>query len=159
MANDAIGSLMVGRDAGAISEMGDRLLRSGLKLQHMRMIRALYPRIEINVQIETSNVLARELLASRHDFIISRIPDDLNPRLFESRLIGVEKACLIARRGHPLSTGKTIELEELNRYDWVFQPGGSLLRQTVEGIFVSQGAPLPDRILNTSSLLLTLVMV
>src|SRR5918994_3708207 len=236
MANNATGSLMAVRDAGALSEDGDRLLRSGLKLQHMRMIvaldehgqisaaahvlnisqpaasrmiaemedilavplcerlprgirltpygnalarraravllemrevdreiadlksgkggsvflgavtapaielavpairkiRALYPRIEINVQIETSNVLARELLASRHDFIISRIPDDLNPRLFESRVIGIEKACLIVRRGHPLAGGRPVELEQLTGYDWVFQPGGSLLRRTIE---------------------------
>ena len=45
---------------------------------------SIYPRIEISMQVETSNVLARELLASRHDFIIARIPDDLNPRLFEA---------------------------------------------------------------------------
>ncbi|RJG41078.1 LysR family transcriptional regulator [Mesorhizobium sp. DCY119] len=130
-----------------------------LAVPAIRKVRQRHPRIEISVQIETSAVLARELLASRHDFIIARIPDDLNPRLFEARIIGVEKACLIARRGHPLSTGKTIDLDQLSHYDWVFQPSGSLLRQTVEGIFVSQGAPLPDRILNTSSLLLTLVMV
>ncbi|MFB2607775.1 LysR family transcriptional regulator, partial [Rhizobium phaseoli] len=46
-------------------------------------VRKAYPGIEINIQVETSNVLARELLAARHDFIIGRIPDDLNPRLFE----------------------------------------------------------------------------
>jgi DNA-binding transcriptional LysR family regulator len=263
MANDAVGSLMVARDAGAISEGGDRLLRSGLKLQHMRMIlaldehgqisaaahvlnisqpaasrmiaemedilavplcerlprgvrltpygnalarraravllemrevdreiadlksgkggsvflgavtapaielavpairkiRALYPRIEINVQIETSNILARELLASRHDFIISRIPDDLNPRLFESRVIGIEKACLMVRRGHPLAGAASVRLEQMTEYEWVFQPSGSLLRRTIESIFMTHNVALPDRVLNTSSVLLTLVMI
>ena len=51
-----------------------------------------YPGIEINIEVENSNVLARELLAARHDFIISRIPDDLNPRLFTAHEIGIEKA-------------------------------------------------------------------
>ena len=41
------------------------------------------------IPLGTANVLARELIASRHDFIIARIPDDLNPRLFEARVIGV----------------------------------------------------------------------
>ena len=41
----------------------------------------------------------------------------------------------------------------------MFQPGGSLLRRTIETIFISHNVPLPDRILNTTSLLLTLVMV
>ncbi|TIV93452.1 MAG: LysR family transcriptional regulator, partial [Mesorhizobium sp.] len=104
-------------------------------------------------------VLARELIASRHDFIIARIPDDLNPRLFESRVIGVEKACLIVRRGHPLASGKAVKLEDTAAYDWVFQSGGSPLRQAMESNFLNRDIALPDRILNTSSLLLTLVMV
>jgi DNA-binding transcriptional LysR family regulator len=136
-----------------------------LAVPAIREIRRLYPRIEITMQVETSNVLARELIATRHDFIIARIPDDLNPRLFESRVIGVEKACLIVRRGHPLSngpplgTGKAVRLEDTAAYDWVFQSGGSPLRQAMESNFLNRNIALPDRILNTSSLLLTLVMV
>jgi DNA-binding transcriptional LysR family regulator len=130
-----------------------------LVIPAIKIVRERYPKVEINMQIETSSVLAKELLASRHDFIIARIPDDLNPRLFEARVIGVEKACLIVRRGHPLMARPVVKLEELHGFDWVLQPGGSLLRRTLEGIFVSHNAPLPDRILNTSSLLLTLVMV
>ena len=130
-----------------------------LAVPAIREIRRLYPRIGITMQVETSNVLARELIASRHDFIIARIPDDLNPRLFDSRVIGVEKACLIVRRGHPLAHGRPVTLAETAGYDWVFQSGGSPLRQAMESNFLNRDIPLPDRILNTSSLLLTLVMV
>ena len=111
------------------------------------------------MQVETSNVLARELIAMRHDFIIARIPDDLNPRLFESRVIGIEKACLIVRRGHPLMGRKAVRLEETAGYDWVFQSGSSPLRQVMEANFLNRNIPLPEHIFNTSSLLLTLVMV
>lgn len=130
-----------------------------LAVPAIRKIRERYPRVEISVQVETSAVLARELLASRHDFIIARVPDDLDPRLFDSRIIGIEKACLIVRRGHPLAGIGTVDLERLAEFDWVFQPGGSLLRQTMQGLFVSKNVRMPDRILNTTSLLLTLVMV
>jgi DNA-binding transcriptional LysR family regulator len=122
-------------------------------------LRERYPQIEVSISVDTSAVLARELLASRHDFIVARIPDDLNPRLFESREIGVEKACLIVRRGHPLLSGAAVPMERLAAYDWVFQPAGSLLRRTLEGQFLRHGVPLPERVLNTGSLLLTLVMV
>ena len=131
----------------------------GLAVPAIKRIRKSFPSIEISMQVDTSAVLARELLASRHDFIIARIPDDLNPRLFEARVIGIEKACLIVRRGHPLADVRTVGLEELTGYDWIFQPGGSLLRRTMETHFMSHHVPLPDRILNTTSLLLTLVMV
>ncbi len=130
-----------------------------LAVPAIQRIRERHPRLEINIQVETSNVLARELLASRHDFIIARIPDDLNPRLFESKVIGIEKACLIVRRHHPLLGRAHVPLESLAAFDWVFQPAGTLLRRTIESIFISRNAALPERILNTSSLLLTMVMV
>jgi DNA-binding transcriptional LysR family regulator len=130
-----------------------------LAVPAIREIRRLYPRIEITMQVETSNVLARELIAMRHDFIIARVPDDLNPRLFESRVIGIEKACLIVRRGHPLMVNRTVRLEETAGYDWVFQSGSSPLRQVMEANFLNRNITLPERIFNTSSLLLTLVMV
>ncbi|MEQ1944447.1 LysR family transcriptional regulator [Mesorhizobium sp. VNQ89] len=131
----------------------------GLAVPAIKRIRRDYPRIEISMQVDTSGVLARELLASRHDFIIARIPDDLNPRLFDARVIGIEKACLIVRRGHPLADGRQVQLEHLTDYDWVFQPGGSLLRRTIETMFISRNVPIPERVLNTTSLLLTMVMV
>ena len=130
-----------------------------LAVPAIQRVREKYPRIEINIQIDTSIVLARDLLASRHDFIIARIPDDLNPRLFESKVIGIERACLIVRRGHPLTGCSPAPLDRLADYDWVFQPDGTLLRRTVESIFLAHNAALPERILNTTSLLLTLVMV
>jgi DNA-binding transcriptional LysR family regulator len=122
-------------------------------------VRKAYPGIEINIQVETSNVLARELLAARHDFIIGRIPDDLNPRLFEVTEIGIERACLIVRSRHPLMKQKTSSLADVRDYDWVFQPPGTLLRRTIEDVFLSRGVALPENIVNTSSLLLTCAII
>jgi DNA-binding transcriptional LysR family regulator len=130
-----------------------------LAVPAIRKMRERFPRITIDMQVETSAVLARELIAQRHDFIIGRVPDDLNPRLFRGRVIGVERACLIARKGHPLLDGDTVDPDRLADYDWVLQPGGSLLRRTMEGIFLTRGIRPPERVLDTSSLLLTLVMV
>lgn len=125
----------------------------------IRQVRERFPRIKINVQVETSNILAKDLLASRHDFIIARIPDDLNPRQFNSREIGIEKACLVVRRDHPLAARSPVALDELNAFEWVFQPAGSLLNRTVEKLFLARSVALPERIVNTSSLLMTMVMI
>ncbi|MBY3021372.1 LysR family transcriptional regulator [Rhizobium leguminosarum] len=122
-------------------------------------VRKAYPGIEINIQVETSNVLARELLAARHDFIIGRIPDDLNPRLFEVTEIGIERARLIVRSRHPLMKHKMSSLADVRDYDWVFQPPGTLLRRTIEDVFLSRGVALPENIVNTSSLLLTCAII
>ena len=125
----------------------------------IRRVTETYPGIEINIQVDNSNVLARELLAARHDFIISRIPDELNPRLFTAHQIGIEKACLIVRMGHPLLEKGVVSLEDLTGQEWVFQPPGTLLRRRLEDIFISAGVPLPENIVNTSSVVLTLAVV
>ncbi|WP_337269061.1 LysR family transcriptional regulator [Oryzifoliimicrobium ureilyticus] len=122
-------------------------------------VRRAFPGIEVNIDIETSNVLARELLAARQDFIIGRVPEDLNPRLFDAREIGVEKACLIVRNGHPLLLQQRVSMEDLAGRDWVFQPPGTLLRRTLEDLFLKNDVPLPNNIVNTSSLLFTCALV
>nr|P25547.2 RecName: Full=HTH-type transcriptional regulator GbpR; AltName: Full=Galactose-binding protein regulator; Short=GBP regulator [Agrobacterium tumefaciens]AAA16197.1 glucose/galactose binding protein regulator [Agrobacterium tumefaciens] len=118
-----------------------------------------YPGIEINVQVESSNVLARELLAARHDFIIGRIPDDFDPGLFSIHEIGIERACLVVREGHPLMRGEPVTLQDLSGYDWVFQPPGALLRRTMEDVFLTHGVAMPRNVINTPSVVLTLALV
>ena len=122
-------------------------------------LRALFPKIELTVKLDTSQVLARELLASRLDFIIARIPDDLDARMFDSLTIGVEEACLIVRSGHPLLRGGPAPLSEMAGYDWVMQPRGTPLRRIVENMFLTRNLQPPERLSNTSSLLLTMILV
>ena len=130
-----------------------------LAVPAIQQVSAAYPGIEVNVRVETSNVLARELLAAHHDFIIARVPDDLNPRLFQVQEVGIEKACLIVRRGHPLLDKPNVSLADLPDYDWVFQPPGTLLRRRIEELFIAENVPLPDTVVNTSSILLTVAIV
>jgi DNA-binding transcriptional LysR family regulator len=130
-----------------------------LAVPAIQQVSAAYPGIEVNVRVETSNVLTRELLAARQDFIIARVPDDLNPRLFNVTEIGIEKACLIVRKGHPLLEKPVVGLADLPQYDWVFQPAGTLLRRRIEELFIAAGVALPSTVVNTSSILLTTAIV
>jgi DNA-binding transcriptional LysR family regulator len=122
-------------------------------------IRSIFPRIELDIKIDTSNALARELIASRLDFVIARVPDDLDPAQFEYLTIGVEQACLIARSGHPLSGERPAGLAQLNGYDWVMQPRGTPLRRTVENMFLAKNLAPPRRLATTSSVTLTVILV
>jgi len=130
-----------------------------LAVPAIQQVSAAYPGIEVNVRVETSNVLARELIAARQDFIIARVPDELNPRLFNVTEIGIEKACLIVRKGHPLTEKPVVSLADLPHFDWVFQPAGTLLRRRIEELFIAAGVPLPATVVNTSSILLTTAIV
>lgn len=131
----------------------------GLAVPAIQRVRRMYPAIQINCHVEASNVLARELLSARYDFVIGRLPDEFNPRDFEARPLGIEKSCLIVRRGHPLLDLSSPGLEDLRHYEWVFQPHGALLRRSVERLFIDSNVPLPENIVSTPSILLTMAMV
>ena len=122
-------------------------------------LRTLYPDIEVTIQIDNSQVLARELLSARLDFILARIPDELDSRLFDASTIGVEEACLIVRDGHPLLRGGPVPLAEMTRFNWIMQPRGAPLRRTVETMFRALDLRPPERFSNTSSMLLTMILV
>ncbi|OBZ92482.1 LysR family transcriptional regulator [Pararhizobium polonicum] len=130
-----------------------------LAVPAIRQVSTAYPGIAISIQIENSNVLVRELLAARHDFVIGRIPDDMDPRQFNLIEIGEEDVCLIVREGHPLLDKGVVSSADLPGYDWVFQPSGTLLRRAVEDSFLTAGTPLPATIINTSSTILTISIV
>lgn len=130
-----------------------------LAVPAIRRVRGMYPAIQINCHVEASNVLARELLSARYDFIIGRLPDEFNPRDFEARPLGFETSCLIVRAGHPLLAVPAPELEDLRHYEWVFQPQGALLRRSIERMFIDSNLALPENIVSTPSVLLTMAMV
>lgn len=125
----------------------------------MAQIRVEAPSIELNIKIDNSNVLARELLAARLDFIIARVPEDLDPRLFDSLTLGVEEAWLVVRRGHPLLGRGPVPIAGLNAYEWVMQPRGTPMRRTIDNLFQAANAAPPERFLNTTSLFLAMMLV
>jgi DNA-binding transcriptional LysR family regulator len=124
----------------------------------MTQVRALAPGIELNIKIDSSNVLARDLLAARLDFIIARVPEDLDAELFDSLVLGVEEARLVVRRGHPLLGRGPTPIEALNTCEWVMQPRGTPLRRTIDNLFLVNNVSPPERFLNTTSLTLAMMI-
>ncbi|MFH1804819.1 MAG: LysR family transcriptional regulator [Pseudomonadota bacterium] len=125
----------------------------------IRDIRAANALLQANVAIGPSHVLVRDLLAGHHDFVIGRVPDDMDPRLFAIREIRSEKIRLMVRAGHPLLQHGSLSLEHLEGYEWTLPPPGNLMRRTIEDAFISRGLPLPQSNVNSASLLVTLATI
>lgn len=122
-------------------------------------LREIAPEIELSLKIDSSNVLARDLLAGRLDFLLARIPDDLDADEFDQLAAGVEEARLVVRRGHPLIAKGAAALAELSACEWVTQPRGTPLRRAIESLFLNANLQPPRRILATTSLTMTLMTV
>lgn len=130
-----------------------------LVLPVLRQIRVTHPGISTDIIVDTSYRLAEMLLMERMDFFIGRIPQDVDPRAFAANLIGAEPVSLIVRENHPLIRSGSNALAETVIYDWVLQAPHGLLRHTVETYLLERGLDLPNRVISTSSMLMTLALI
>jgi DNA-binding transcriptional LysR family regulator len=122
-------------------------------------LREIAPEIELSLKIDSSNELARDLLAGRLDFLLARIPAEFDADEFDQLAVGVEEARLVVRRGHPLLGRGAAALADLAQCEWVTQPRGAPLRRALESLFLSANLSPPRRILATTSLTMTLMTV
>jgi DNA-binding transcriptional LysR family regulator len=136
---------------------------TGPALEHVlpavRQARLNVPRVSVNVQVATSNVLGAALVAGRLDFALARLPSGDDARLFRALPVGPEPISLIVRAGHPMLRQLDSPPERLVDFDWVLPLEGGLLRTTIEKRLLELGLPLPRKVINTSSFLFTIAAV
>jgi len=125
----------------------------------MARVRTAAPGVEVDIHVDSSTALARALLASKLDFIIASLPDELEPHAFECLAIGVEEARVIVRRGHPLLGRGPATLADASRFEWILQPRGAPLRRAIDALFQGANLAAPGRFLATSSIFLTMMLV
>lgn len=130
-----------------------------LVLPVIREARLIYPDHEITIDVDTSDRLAEGLLSGRLDFYLGRVVPGLDSSAFDMRVIGEEALSLILRSGHPLLDRAEVSLQDCLAYDWVMQPPGGLLRDTVDRYLLEHHHRPPAHIVNATSLLMILAIV
>ncbi|MBA5776176.1 LysR family transcriptional regulator [Stappia sp. F7233] len=108
---------------------------------------------DIHVDVAPSDALIAGLLKGEYDFVLSRIPAGTDARQFNIRRGRVEVVRFLVRESHPLAGQKLSSLGDLAGFEWVIQAPHTPMRQAVEEAFVTRAIPLPDEIVNTTSLL------
>ncbi len=122
-------------------------------------MKAVSPGVDLHVNVASSDVLIRDLLAGNYDFVLGRIPIGIDPHQFTVHRARKEHVDFLVRNDHPLSGSTDVNLSDLSSYEWVTQSRGAPIREAVEAAFRDCGAPLPTRITNTSSLLVTMAIL
>ncbi|WP_164730558.1 LysR substrate-binding domain-containing protein [Pelagibacterium montanilacus] len=128
-------------------------------LPAIQSARARYPENEISLIVDTSDKLAGHLLARRLDFYVGRVPADVDTRALATRVVGPEPFCLVVREGHPLLEKQSPTLEDYTQYEWIMQPPGGLARHMVELYLLEHDCSPPERVISTSSLMVTLAFI
>ena len=131
----------------------------GVLMPAIRQMRATAPDIEVTIDVGPSTHLVRGLVAGRYDFVISRLPADHDSRDFRLYPARSEDVSLLVHPDHPFAGEPQITLDRLRGCEWVMQESGSPIRQAVETAFHTQGLQAPDRVTNSSSLLVVLSLL
>ncbi|MBP0482145.1 LysR family transcriptional regulator [Sagittula salina] len=131
----------------------------GVLMPALRQVKAEAPDIEATIEVGPSSDLVRGLVAGRFDFVISRLPAEHDSRDFLMYPARSEMVALLARPGHPLAGRSGVTLEEVRACEWVIQELGSPIRLAVEHAFHAAGLGVPQRVTNSSSLLIALSLL
>ena len=115
-------------------------------------LKAKSPCILVNIEMDFSEVLVRQLLAGKLDIVVARIyhPEGLAELNFEP--FGEEPHAMYARASHPLMRKRGLGLTDLVGQTWVLPPRGNVLRDRLTVLFLKERLELPKQVVETASL-------
>ena len=126
-------------------------------------LKEAHPRLQIRVQIDTSDVLVQALQQDQLDIVVGRIPDGFPALDLSFETLSEEALSIVSRPGHPMvnaaNAGARPKLAELAQYPWIVQPHPSPMRQIIDQTFRESRVAPPVSTVETSSILTTLSLL
>jgi DNA-binding transcriptional LysR family regulator len=116
------------------------------------LFKSRYARVHVSIHVDASKPLVERLRAGRLDMVVGRVLDGEAADELDFEPVTDEPHGLIARAGHPLAARSGLTLGELAQQGWILPPGGSILRDRISALFLSQGQAQPGETVSTMAL-------
>jgi DNA-binding transcriptional LysR family regulator len=133
-------------NVGAITAPGLALLPPTVAL-----VKREHPKLQIMLQIETSDVLIERLNQGKLDIIIARLFARHDKTDLRYEMLSDEPVCAVTRPGHPMLNGPTPGLQDTVDLGWIVPPGGSVLRHRFDLMFEEAGLQAPSNLVESAS--------
>ncbi|MTV37570.1 LysR substrate-binding domain-containing protein [Duganella radicis] len=131
---------------GSVLTPAADILARAIKLFKSRTVNA-----NVVVDFSTSKSMVERLLDGQLDLVLGRILDTASVPLLNFEPITDEVHHIIVRPGHPLAGRSGLQLEELAQQSWIVPPTGSILRDRLTALFLSEGLNPPLETVETLS--------
>jgi len=115
----------------------------------VRMLKERHARLNVSVEVDSSKRLVECLRSGDLDIVIGRVIDPAIAEELHFEPITDEPHCLVVRAGHPLLGPNPVTLAELARQTWIVPPNGSIVRDRITALFMSQGVEQPGETVTT----------
>jgi len=118
-------------------------------------VKALYPQLQIWLQVETSDVMLPLVAEGHLDIMIGRVLERQGQFKDAVRYepIAEEPLCVVVRPGHPLEQATGLTMQDIVNAGWVLHPPGSVLRHRFDMVFSQIGLSSPQNVVNTNNIL------
>jgi DNA-binding transcriptional LysR family regulator len=147
----AAGLVRIGSVMGAVPTLLARSL-SAFKARH--------PRVQLSIQVDTSDLLIPSLQRGDLDVVIGRLPDQFEHDTFNVEPFEEgEPMSVVARPGHPLFAQSRPKMVDLVQHTWLLHPTGSPMRRRVEAALQSANFTQALDIVETASILATTALI
>ncbi|MCY1430149.1 HTH-type transcriptional regulator GbpR [compost metagenome] len=142
------GHVMVGTLISASSTLLPRALQ---------LLKQRAPKVLVSLRVGQMDQLFPALAVGEVDLVVGRLPDDWRwhqeSSQLEVEILYGEELCVVAGPQHPLIGKAPVTLTELREYPWVLPTRDSLLRRTVDRLFMEAGLNAPDNVVESLSIL------
>lgn len=125
---------------------------AGLVPAAVNLLKLRQPRVLVSITVDTSKLLVQRLRAGELDLVVGRILDSDAATELRFEPITDEPHSLIVRAGHPLAERTDLTLAEIGQQGWILPPTGSILRDRLTAMFLSQGLEPPAETVETLAL-------
>jgi DNA-binding transcriptional LysR family regulator len=124
---------------------------TGLLPEAIKLLKSRYARVHVAVDLNTSKSMVARLHNGQLDIVVGRILDADSAAVLNFEPITDEEHRLIVRAGHPLAGRRDLGLAELAAQSWIVPPSGSILRDKLTALFLSEGLEPPTETVETMS--------
>ncbi|MBI3527918.1 MAG: LysR family transcriptional regulator [Betaproteobacteria bacterium] len=121
-------------------------------------LKSHYPLLQIRVELDSSDALLAQLTDSKLDIVVARLFEHHDKSAFNFEPLAEESICVAARRGHPLTRKRKLQLRDLADLSWIL-PTGKVIRHRFDMVFRGLGLAPPQNIVITPALPVTISLL
>jgi DNA-binding transcriptional LysR family regulator len=122
---------------------------TNILMQAIKLFKSRSSKASLVVDFSTSKSMVERLLDGQLDMVLGRILDSSTVPLLNFEPITDEVHHLIVRASHPLVGRADLQLAELVEQSWIVPPAGSILRDRLTALFLSEGLDPPMETVET----------
>ncbi len=150
---DELASLQ-GVRRGSVAVGSLPLLRTIVLPKAIAKLRSAHPYIDVSTMEGRYDDLAAALRCGDIDIMVGALRGADSGEDLEEETLFNDRLSIIVRSDHPLVAKKQIEFEQLLDFEWIMPRKGTPTRHRVENAMSMRGLPMPEHIVETSSLVL-----